>query len=48
MTTMTLLGIFTKNIVKISGFYRDLFGFKELDHLGHFSRSRHWKDLARV
>ncbi len=33
MTTMTLLGIFTKDIVATSGFYRDLFGFKELEHL---------------
>ena len=29
--TLSLLGIFTKDIVKVSSFYRDVFGFKELD-----------------
>jgi catechol 2,3-dioxygenase-like lactoylglutathione lyase family enzyme len=33
VTSMTLIGIFTKDIVKVSSFYRDLFGFKELEHL---------------
>jgi catechol 2,3-dioxygenase-like lactoylglutathione lyase family enzyme len=31
MVTLSLLGIFTRDIVKVSAFYRDIFGFKELD-----------------
>jgi catechol 2,3-dioxygenase-like lactoylglutathione lyase family enzyme len=33
MANLSLIGIFTKDIVKVSSFYRDLFGFKELDQL---------------
>jgi catechol 2,3-dioxygenase-like lactoylglutathione lyase family enzyme len=33
MASLTLIGIFTKDIVKVSSFYRDLFGFKELDQI---------------
>ncbi len=29
--TLSLIGIFTKDIVKVSTFYREVFGFKELD-----------------
>jgi catechol 2,3-dioxygenase-like lactoylglutathione lyase family enzyme len=33
MANLSLIGIFTKDIVRVSSFYRDLFGFKELDQL---------------
>ena len=31
MATLSLIGIFTSDIVRVSSFYRDLFGFRELD-----------------
>jgi catechol 2,3-dioxygenase-like lactoylglutathione lyase family enzyme len=31
MVTLSLLGIFTRDIVKVSAFYRDVFSFKELN-----------------
>lgn len=33
MATLSLLGIFTHDIVRLSGFYRDVFGFAELHQL---------------
>ena len=33
MTTLTLLGIFTKDLVKASGFCRGLFGLREVINL---------------